>query len=239
MIEKRIAALDKQLKEMAALARTMLDKAVRSIGDMNLERINEVTEEDEVVANQMETWNLEEAVRVIALFQPMGEHLRRLVAIILHNRDLERIADHAENICKHCRYLAEHQLNGVPENITRLTDLAMKQFDDAVETYTSGDEELAKRVIYNDAELNELTKQTISLVLKQMATRCTDPDCDDAATAETYWRLSMIARNLERIGDHATNIAESVLFVVESHLHLHHKKEIAEEIRALDQRASE
>lgn len=234
MLEKRIQNLDDQLKEMAGHVRQMIEKAVKAVKDKDLKRISEVNEADEVLANQMETWNLEEAVRVIALFQPMGENIRRLITIVLTNRDLERIGDHATNIAGHARFLAENDHDRIPAGINAMAEVALLMVDHSIQAYKSGDEELAKRVIYRDNELNRLTKQTIGHLLKVLATNCDDPECDEVLETEILWRQAMICRNLERVGDHATNIAESVLFVVESHLHLHHKREIAEEIRRLD-----
>src|SRR4030042_4263933 len=91
---------------MADLTRSMLDDSLKALEALDTDLATRVADADELLVNQMETWNLEEAIHVITLFQPMGKNVRLLVAIILINRDLERIADHAENIANHARYLA-------------------------------------------------------------------------------------------------------------------------------------
>ena len=113
-------------------------------------------------------------------------------------------------------------------------EMARKMVADSLRAYTDEDEGLAKRVIAGDEELNDLTARTVRLLIGRMSGGSCDPETGDGlGITEACWRLALIARNLERVGDHATNIAESVLFVVESHLHLHHKHEIAEELEAM------
>jgi phosphate transport system protein len=233
MLEKRLKALVEKLFEMADLTRSMLKNSLRALETRNAGLAAKVGDVDELIVNQMETWNLEEAIRVITLFQPMGKNVRQLVAAILINRDLERVADHAQNIADHARHLVGHPDIETPPELLSMGGMALKMLDDGLRSYTEEDEELAKEVIGSDEELNEATKATVRILLGRMSHACREADdgeFEDCRLTEGLWRLALCARNLERVGDHATNIAESVLFVVESHLHLHHKHEIAKEL---------
>jgi len=232
MLQKRLDALVEKLFEMADLTRSMLGNSLKALETRDADLAARVGDVDELVVNQMETWNLEEALRVITLFQPMGRNIRQLVAAILINRDLERIADHAQNIADHARYLTGQPDVEAPTELMTMGGMALKMVNESLQAYTEEDEELAKRVIVSDEELNELTRQTVRLLLGRMShTYCkTEEECPELELTEGLWRLALCARNLERVGDHATNIAESVLFVVKSHLHLHHKYEIAREL---------
>ncbi len=228
MLKKRLTALNDQLREMAALCRKMVEDSIRALEERDTELARCVSERDEVTMNQMETWNLEEAVRVIALFQPNSKDLRRLVAAILINRDLERVGDHAENISDHAVYLSDHPETTIPEDLKELAGCALNQLEEALRANDNGDEELARRVMVGDLELNRMTGIVIEELQTSMNVNCADPAC----SKEPWMRLILVARHLERIGDHATNIAESVLFVVESHLHLHRKHDVARELGA-------
>ncbi|HDR06630.1 MAG TPA: phosphate signaling complex protein PhoU [Candidatus Coatesbacteria bacterium] len=235
MLAERLQILSERLGEMAELVRSMLYNALAALETRNIGLAERIVV-DELAVNRMETANLEEAVHVIALFQPMGKNIRQLVAVILVNRDLERIADHAQNIECHARFLAGQPPTPAPPELAVMEELARKMLADSLRAYEEQDEELAKLVIAGDEELNELTKKTVRGLLVQMAQAGSRPGAEELM--ECYWRLALVARNLERVGDHATNIAESVLFVVESHLHLHHKQEIAKELAAMKRRRS-
>jgi len=226
MLKKRLTALKNQLREMADLCRKMVEDAIHALENHDVELARKISKDDEIIVNQMETWNLEETVRVIALFQPNSKDLRKLVAAILINRDLERVGDHAENIADHALYLADHPETAIPEELKELAGRALSQLDEALTANDNGDEELARRVIVDDLELNRMTGIVIEGLQTSMNDNCSDPSC----SKEPWMRLILVARHLERIGDHATNIAESVLFVVESHLHLHRKHDIAREL---------
>jgi len=232
MLFKRLEALTERLMEMADLTRSMLEGSLKALETLDVDLATRIADVDEPLVNQMETWNLEEAIHVITLFQPMGKNVRQLVAIILINRDLERIADHAQNIATHTRFLAEQPRIEMPDKLRAMGEAALKMFCDSLKSFTEESEELAKRVIVGDDELDELTRETVREILGKMSHT---PGVEEEGSAECeltegYWRLALCARNLERVGDHATNIAESVLFVVESHLHLHHEHEIAKEL---------
>jgi phosphate transport system protein len=240
MLIKRLEALNERLMEMADLTRSMLDDSLKSLDTLDADLAARVADTDELLVNQMETWNLEEAIHVITLFQPMGKNVRHLVAVILINRDLERIADHAQNIANHARYLASPEGEPgpgavqLPPELQTMGEMARKMVADSLKSYSDEDEELAKRVIAGDAELNDLTARTVRILLGRTRGACGEGEPGDGPElTEACWRLALVARNLERVGDHATNIAESVLFVVESHLHLHHKHEIAKELEAM------
>ncbi|OQX90242.1 MAG: phosphate transport system regulatory protein PhoU [Candidatus Coatesbacteria bacterium 4484_99] len=222
MLSNRLRALNEKITEMASYAKLMVERAITAYRNRDAELAKKIEYEDEVVINRMEVENLEEAVKIIALYQPTATDLRMLIASILINRDLERIGDHAQNIAGYVMKLARLPKQDVVNEIPQMADYAIDMLNKSLESLFNGDEDLARRVITSDNVINEQTRNFVIKTIKQISK-------DQKFGDYGIW-LALIARNLERIADHATNIAESVLFVLESKLYLHRKHDISKEI---------
>jgi len=222
MLHDELNKLNENLVKMAGLTRSMVDRSILALQERDEKLAREILEVDEVAVNQLEIDNLEDSIKVIARFQPTATDLRMLIAGIFINRDLERIADHAENIAEHAIFLSSLPDTKPSKDFAQMAQMGMKMLDESIQAVLNGDEELAKRVIAEDSQMNALTDKVVGELVEEMA--------GDIQTTEQGLKLILVARNLERIADMTTNIAESVLFVVESKIYLHRKKDVAKEL---------
>jgi phosphate transport system protein len=146
------------------------------------------------------------AFRLLALHQPMASDLRMIVAALKINSDLERVGDLAVNIAEagH-RYLAFPPVKPLID-LPRMAEIAQRMLRDALDAFVKGDVALAQSVLDRDDQLDALKTQVFRELLTYML--------QDPAKIEASLALILVSRHLERIGDHATNIAEDVIFVV-------------------------
>lgn len=222
MLDDRVRNLNERLVVMVTMARNMVERSVRALVEKDEDLAHQVIERDEVELNQMETENLEETVKIIALYQPTATNLRMLVTALAINRDMERIGDHAVNVAEFALYLIPRPQLKPLIDIPKMSEAVMRMLDNSLRSMLNGDEELAKEVILADAEVNQLDRQVLQDVIGYMT--------KDPASIDRGTRLILISQNLERIGDLTTNIAESVLYVTKSQLYLHRKKDIIREL---------
>ncbi len=146
-----------------------------------------------------------ETVRIMALYQPVGSDLRLLCTVLKVNNDLERIADCAVNIAERAEHLDRVTLNGHRDAIRRMATIVRRMLRSAVQAYSTQDGEGGHKVLSEDDTVDALYGQIIRIVVAEGAAH---PD-----NMAAYLDVLSIARNLERIADHATNIAEDVVFL--------------------------
>jgi phosphate transport system protein len=160
---------------------------------------------DEDRVNQLHIEIDDLCLRLIALHQPAAGDLRLIAAALKINSDLERIADQAVNIAETSSFLSrapKMHLGDIP----RMVELAVSMVKDALDAFARRDVDLARDVIARDDEEDQLKSQTFNELIQLMQS--------DASTIQRGMDIILIARNLERIADHATNIAEDVVFMV-------------------------
>jgi phosphate transport system protein len=203
------------LFKMSALALTMIDDSIRGLVDKDEKAITSVYEKEEQV-NQLQVEIDEMCLTMIALQQPMASDLRFILGAAKTNSDLERLADQAVNITNK----AEKMLHDTPLQpfviIPAMAALASRMVHDSLHAYVNRDCATARDVLMRDDELDDMKIKVTEIMLGYMA--------KDPATIAQALALILIARNLERIGDHATNIAENIIFVVEGRDVRHHGK---------------
>ena len=153
-------------------------------------------------------------LKLIALHSPMAADLRGIMAAIKINSDLERVGDMAVNIGEAARRYAIHPPVKRLIDIPRMGATAQSMLRDALDSYVRGDIKLAQKVLDDDDELDTLKTQVFRELLNHML--------QDPSTIEPALDLILISRHLERIGDHATNIAEDVIFMVSGRDVRHH-----------------
>jgi phosphate transport system protein len=146
-----------------------------------------------------------EVIRLLALYQPVGRDLRLLATILKVTNDLERVADCAVNIAERARHLQVQDLANRSAELQRMFPLTRQALHDAVQAYASEDAPAARRVIDEDNAIDLLYAQ---LVQQVVATS------DALGPMAAVLDLLSVAKNLERIADHATNMAEDVVFLV-------------------------
>lgn len=194
-----------RLTEQGTLVASRIVQAMRGLSDRDLDALDAVAVGDaEINTRQMQIDD--RAFKLIALRQPVASDLRVLVAAIKINSELERVGDLAVNIAESTRrYLASAPL---PEQelLPRMFDIAQTMFQESLNAFVSGNLGLAQSVLERDDALDTLRSQTFRRLVDVMTA--------DASTVPAALELLLIARHLERIGDHATNVAEDVFFVV-------------------------
>jgi phosphate transport system protein len=151
---------------------------------------------------------------LLALYQPMAVDLRAIVGAVKINTDLERVGDLAVNIAEAGRRYATHPPVKKLIDVPRMAAIAQAMLRDALDAFVRRDTTLAEQVLDSDDELDDLKTQIFRELLTYML--------QDASTIEPALDLILISRHLERIGDHATNIAEDVIFVASARDVRHH-----------------
>ena len=198
-------AIHAEILEMARLAGTAFDEAVESLRSQDAERAERVIRDDGAI-NALRRQVERECLFAIASQQPVARDLRELVAGLLIASDLERIADHAAGVAKIVLEMDPSDLSGPMEKLWLMTDVARRMLDVVTTAYDTADAELAQSAGALDTELDDLHEQCLATLVMQLATAA---DVHSRAT-----HLLWIVHKLERIGDHATNVAERVVFLV-------------------------
>ncbi|MBK9240902.1 MAG: phosphate signaling complex protein PhoU [Acidobacteria bacterium] len=194
-----------RLLEMGGLAEERLRLAVRSLVDRDGRMVEAVLTGDAAI-NQLHIEIDDRCFKLLALHQPMAGDLRSIVAAVKINTDLERVGDLAVNIAEAVRRYLQHPPVKELIDIPKMAELAQVMLRDSLDAYVRHDLGLARKVLGQDDELDALKTHVFRDLLACMLR--------DAATIEPSLDLILISRHLERIGDHATNIAEDVIFMV-------------------------
>lgn len=206
-IEKEIARLKSRILELSAIVEESVLRALKAAQERDGATAEEISNSDSRI-DMMEVEIEEECLKALALYQPVAIDLRFVVAILKINSDLERIGDLAVNIAHRARTLASLEPR---ENISLdyggMEDKVPAMLRDALQALINLDAELAHRVLNADEEVDELNRQVYQQVTGLLKT---NPE----KSGTLLLRLN-VARNLERIADHATNIAEDVIYMVE------------------------
>jgi phosphate transport system protein len=208
--------LKHRLLTMGGLAEERVRMAVRALVERDGALMAQVIAGDAEV-NRYHLEIDDRCFKLLALFQPMAGDLRTIVSAVKINSDLERVGDLAVNIAEAAqRYLTHPPVKPLVD-IPRMADLAQTMLHEALDAFVSHDLTCAQRVLDRDDQLDELKNQVFRELLTYML--------GDPRTVEPGIDLILVSRHLERVGDHATNIAEDVIFIVNALDVRHHKSE--------------
>jgi phosphate transport system protein len=201
---------------MGGIAEEQVRTAVRGLVDRDQALIDDVlTGDDPLNSLHIEIDN--RCFTLLALYQPMAADLRTIVAAVKINTDLERVGDLAVNIAEAARRYVAHAPVKKLIDIPRMATIAQTMLRDALDAFVRRDIELAQQVLNEDDRLDSLKTQIFRELLTYML--------QDPHTIEPALDLILISRHLERIGDHATNVAEDVIFIVSARDVRHHARE--------------
>ena len=203
--QEELESLQARLLEMGGLAEERVRAAVQGLVSREVSIVNHVLRGDEPV-NQFHIEIDNICFRLLALHQPLAVDLRTIVAAVKINTDLERVGDLAVNIAEAAKRYVTHPPVKKLIDIPKMGDIAQTMLRDSLDAYVKRDTLLAHQVLNQDDELDGLKTQVFRELLTYML--------QDPATIEPALDLILISRHLERIGDHATNIAEDVIFMV-------------------------
>ena len=214
--EDELQQLQERLLAMGGLVEERVRLAVEALVHRDAGAIRRVIDGDDAV-NALHLEIDGRAFTLLALHQPMAVDLRAIVSAIKINTDLERVGDLAVNIAQAAeRYLTHPPVKPLID-IPRMAGLAQRMLHDALDAFVRRDTDLAQAVLDRDDELDALKMQVFRELLTYML--------QDAATIEPSLDLILISRHLERVGDHATNVAEDVIFIVSARDVRHHAAE--------------
>jgi phosphate transport system protein len=198
--------LKQRLLTMGLLVEDRIRLAIRALVDRDASLTKRVIEGDGEI-NQLQVDIDDRALKLLALHQPMAIDLRSILAGLKINTDLERVGDLAVNIAEATeRYLGDPQVTPIVGDIPQMAELSQTMLRDALNSYVSRDTAAAQSVLDRDDALDDLDMKVSRTLLGCMLAK---PD-----TITSALNLILIARHLERVGDHATNIAEDVIFIV-------------------------
>jgi phosphate transport system protein len=217
--DEQIQDIRQKLVRMGGLAESMISSALKMLIGRDDRHFSDVQErEEQVNALQIEIDDL--AVRVTALQQPVGSDVRFLFMAARITSELERIADQAINICQS----AEHLLKAPPlkpfVDIPIMAEIAQRMVRDSLDALVRKDTTIAQRVLTEEDKVDAFRDQIFRELLTYMMA--------DPATIPRALSLILISRNLERVGDHATNIAEEVIYWIQGRDIRHHHEDPAD-----------
>lgn len=205
--EEELAALKQRLLHMGALVEGQTYKALVALMERRAELADEVIKADKQV-NDLQIEIDDRCIKILALQQPMATDLRLITSAMKMGADLERIGDQAVNIAETAIKLLAHPPLKPVIDIAEMAETAQKMTKDALDAFVRRDAALARAVLERDDRVDNLKDRVFRLLLTYMMA--------DPGTIERALGLILISRNLERIADHATNVAEDVIFLVEA-----------------------
>jgi phosphate transport system protein len=211
-LERDLDNLQRDLVALASLVEAAIHKAIRALQDRNPRLAQEVINGDPQIDSE-ENHIEEECLKILALHQPVAIDLRRIAAAMMINIDLERMGDLAEEIAERAIHLSRPPLLSIPSKLQRMTDLTTMMVHQSLDAFVNLHSEQAKQVMRMDDEVDRYNSEIIQEIVQAMQK---SPELIDAG-------LSMFSatRHLERIADHATNIAEDVVYLVEGEIVRH------------------
>ena len=216
--DEQIQEIRQKLVRMGGLAETMIASALRMLIERDDRYYREVTEREEQV-NSLQIEIDDMAVKITATQQPVGSDVRFLFMAARITSELERIGDQAINICQN----AQHLLKAPPlkpfVDIPIMAEIAQRMVRDSLDALIRKDVSIAERVLTEEDKVDAFRDQVFRELLTYMMA--------DPATIPRALSLILISRNLERVGDHATNIAEEVIYWLQGRDIRHHHEDLA------------
>ena len=205
-----------RLLTMSGEAEAALGAAVEALIDRDHKKAEGVIAGDRAL-DQMEIEIEEMCLGLLALQQPMAKDLRMLVAAFKISNDVERVGDHAVNIAQSALRVGRARAVTPEPEIREMARLARGMLSDALEAFVRGDSSAARALVKRDDEVDALHRSLFGVLLTYMT--------EDPHLIGTGMELSLVSRNLERVADLATNIAEDVVFLVEGVSIKHHAED--------------
>lgn len=201
--DEALASLRNNVLMMAGLTERSLERAVKGLFERDSDLCAHAIADDEEI-DQLEKQIDKDGVDILLRFQPVASDLRRVVAAMKLSSNLERMADQATTIARRARKLNQHPALPEVELIRPMLTHAMSMFRDSVDAFVREDVELGRALIPRDETLDELNRQASRKLIERMA--------QEPEQLRGYLNLIFVGRCLERVGDHATNIAEDAVY---------------------------
>jgi phosphate transport system protein len=217
-VDKEFKELNADILKMGTMAEEAIYKSIEALKNRDKAMAKSVIERDAEI-DKLELEIDDKCIDLIARYQPMAKDLRLIATGMKINAELERISDIAVDIAQRTLEIVDKPLLKPLVDIPKLTTVAQNMVKMSIEAFVNGDIPLAKKVLLSDAEANKLR----DLIQKELIE---DYMVKDGTTAPRAVQLLLIARFLERICDHATNIAEDVIYLVQAEVVRHHPEKL-------------
>ncbi|MDD3345756.1 MAG: phosphate signaling complex protein PhoU [Candidatus Omnitrophica bacterium] len=217
-VDEELKELHKDILMLAVSVQEAISKSIESLKNRDKDLAQEVIDSDGKI-DELELAIDEKCIDLIARYQPMAGDLRYITTGLKINAELERIADIAVDIAQRSLELMQKPLLKPLVDIPRLSEIAREMVRDSIDAFIKKDAQLARRVALADADADRLRNLVQDELVDEYMAR-------DSKTAERAVALLLIARYLERICDHTTNIAEDVVYMVEAKVVKHHPEEL-------------
>jgi phosphate transport system protein len=211
-LQRDLDSLQRDLLSQGALVEEAIHNAIRSLQQRDATLAQQVIDGDSSI-DEEENHVEEECLKILALHQPVAVDLRRIASALLINVDLERMGDLAEDIAERALTLCRPPFIPIPANLQRMTDMAITMVRQSLDAFIGMDSRLARAVWRQDDEVDRLNNAIIDELIRIMKA---SPEL-----VEHGLSLFSATRHIERIGDHATNIAEDVIYLVEGEMVRH------------------
>ncbi len=221
MFEEKINDLKKMLVEYALFVDDMINKSVKGLLKNDKGMLLGVIQKDEPIANSRELVIEENCFVLIAQFSPKAIDMRTILMVLKINNDLERIGDMAVNVCQSNLFLAGRRDVEHLDDLEKMSSLAEYMLKDSINSFINNDPKTAKDVCERDDAVDEIGDHILQESIKSMG--------ENPAGITASLHVLRISRDLERLADLATNIAEDVIFMVEGRVIKHHKDEILDD----------
>ena len=213
-LERDLEALEREILAQSSIVEEMIGMASRALCDRRPDIAIELAAKEPNI-NWREVEIEEECLKILALHQPVASDLRRTAMVLKINSDLERIADLAVNVAERSRAIAELPELEVPEKLEMMASVAINMVHDALDAFVDLDPNAARDVCRRDDVVDDFNREVIDELLAVMRSR--------SELIEPALQFFSASRHIERIADHATNIAEDVIYLVEGEIARHHR----------------
>lgn len=211
-LTRDLGVLHRNLLSMSATVEELVHKAVDELSDPDIDRARALAKKDDEV-DRFDVSIEEECLKILALHQPVATDLRRITTVFKISAELERVADISVHVAERACSLVNQPDIEVPEKLKEMAHRAVEMLHQSIDAYVGLDSQLARQVIESDNVVDELNREIILELMETM--RC------GPQFIEPGLSLFSASRHVERVADHATNIAEDVVYLVEGDIIRH------------------
>lgn len=214
-LQQDLDQLHREILSLSGLVEEMVEKSTRALARRDLRLADDVIDADELV-DRREVRIEENCLKALALHQPVAADLRRIATVLKVNNDLERMADLAVNLARRAKSLVEHAAFPIPERVEAMVVITRQMISGALDAFVTLDSKAAGAICLMDQQVDGLNREVIEELQQTMAAA--------PLTIVPAMHCFSASRHIERLADHATNIAEDVIFLVEGDIVRHGRK---------------
>lgn len=215
--EREIENINKMILSLGTMVEENMQKSLKSL-TMRDSVLGLAVIDSDAKVDDMEVFIEEECLKILALYQPVANDLRLIIAILKINNDLERIGDLAVNIAERSVFLSTQDRVEIPEDLHQMARKTLVMLKGSLDAFVNRDSMLAREVCMADDDVDEMNRKMYSQFGENIRHHPDKLDC--------FTHLLSASRYLERVADHATNICEDVIYLVEGEI-IRHRKEVS------------